>query len=122
MAPRRRVSVRYEAVRIDVIEDNPTAPLTLVLLPSASRDSEDFDDIAQRFAAPGLRVLRPQPRGMGASTGPMADLSLHDYARDVAMVIERVGSGPAFVLGHAFGQWVARCLAADHPRRVRGVV
>jgi len=40
----------------------------------------------------------------------------------VARVIERVGSGPAFVLGHAFGQWVARCLAADHPRRVRGVV
>ena len=38
------------------------------------------------------------------------------------MVIEQLASGPAFVLGHAFGQWVARCLAADHPRRVRGVV
>src|SRR3954463_11370363 len=108
MPPRRRVSVRYEAIRIDVIEDNPTAPSTLVLLPSSSRDSEDFDDIAQRFAALGMRVLRPQPRGMGASTGPMAGLTLHDLARDVGVVIEQLGSGPAFILGHAFGQWVAR--------------
>lgn len=122
MAPRRRVSVRYDSVRIDAIEDNPDGLTTLVLLPSSSRDSEDFDDLAARFSAHGLRVLRPQPRGMGASTGPMSGLTLHDYARDVAAVIEQLGSGPAFVLGHAFGQWVARCLAADHPRRVRGVI
>ena len=122
MAPRRRVSIGYDTVRIDVIEDNEAALTTLVLLPSASRDSEDFDDIAARFAAQGFRVLRPQPRGMGASYGPMKDLTLHDYARDVAAVIEHLASGPAFVLGHAFGQWVARCLAADHPRRVRGVI
>ncbi|MFL5255826.1 MAG: alpha/beta fold hydrolase [Rhodopila sp.] len=122
MAPRRRVTVRYDSVRIDVIEDNPTAPQTLVLLPSSSRDSEDFNDLAERFAARSFRVLRPQPRGMGASTGPMSGLTLHEYARDVAAVIEQLGSGPAFVLGHAFGQWVARCLAADHPRHVRGVI
>ncbi|HVZ08228.1 alpha/beta fold hydrolase [Rhodopila sp.] len=122
MAQRRRVSVRYGTVRIDVIGDNPASPTTLVMLPSAARDSEDFDDIAERFAAQGLRVLRPQPRGMGASVGPMAGLTLHDYARDVAATIEQYGSGPAFVLGHAFGQWVARCLAADHPHRVRGVI
>ncbi|MBS0638655.1 MAG: alpha/beta hydrolase [Proteobacteria bacterium] len=122
MASRRRVSVRYESVRIDVIEDNPDGLTTLVLLPSSSRDSEDFDDLAARFSAHGLRVLRPQPRGMCASTGPMTGLTLHDYAHDVAAVIEQLGSGPAFVLGHAFGQWVARCLASDHPRRVRGVI
>ena len=44
---------------------------SLVMLPSSSRDSEDFDDIAECFARGGFRVLRPQPRGMCGSTGPM---------------------------------------------------
>jgi pimeloyl-ACP methyl ester carboxylesterase len=121
---RRRVSVVYENVTIDVIQDNPDAPGAdaLVLLPSSSRDSEDFDDIADRFARVGFHVLRPQPRGMCGSTGPLDGLTLHDYARDVAEVIHHLTTGTAFILGHAFGQWIARCVAADFPARVRGVI
>ena len=59
---------------------------------------------------------------MGASAGRMEHLTLHDFAADVAAVIEAEGGGPAVVLGHAFGQWVARTLAADRPDLVRGVV
>jgi pimeloyl-ACP methyl ester carboxylesterase len=124
MTKRQRVRVAYDAISIDVILDEPdTAPAdALVLLPSSSRDSEDIDTIAEMFAAAAFRVLRPQPRGMCASTGPMQDLTLHDYASDVAVVIERLAGGKAFVLGHAFGQWVGRCVAADHPHLVRGVI
>jgi pimeloyl-ACP methyl ester carboxylesterase len=106
--------------RIDVIAEGD-GPL-LVMLPSSSRDSEDFDDVTGMFVAAGLRVLRPQPRGMAASTGPLEGLTLHDYARDVAAVIEHQRAGPAVVLGHAFGQWIARTLATDRPDLVRGVV
>ena len=138
MSRRQRVCVAYDDVSIDVIVDEPATtgpaaggrrggpaaggPAALVLLPSSSRDSEDFDDISVRFAAEGLLVLRPQPRGMCGSVGPMDGLTLHDYARDVAVVIERLAGGRAFVLGHAFGQWIGRCVAADFPDRVRGVV
>jgi pimeloyl-ACP methyl ester carboxylesterase len=124
MSERRRVSVTYDRVSIDVILDQPAtaSPDELVLLPSSSRDSEDFDDIAEMFAADGFRVLRPQLRGMCGSTGPMDGLTLHDYARDIAVVIERLAGGSAFVLGHAFGQWIGRCVAADHPHLVRGVI
>ncbi|MDR3531801.1 MAG: alpha/beta hydrolase [Rhodopila sp.] len=124
MSQRRRVSVAYDDVSIDVILDEPGASAadSLVLLPSSSRDSEDFDEISEMFAAEGFRVVRPQPRGMCGSVGPMDGLTLHDYARDVAVVIERLTGGSAFVLGHAFGQWVGRCVAADHPGLVRGVI
>lgn len=124
MTERRRVFVTYDDVTIDVIQDDPGAPGAdaLVLLPSSSRDSEDFDAIAILFAKAGFHVLRPQPRGMCGSTGPMDGLTLHDYARDVAEVIRQIAGESAFVLGHAFGQWIARCLAADHPDLVRGVV
>ena len=120
----QRVSVAYDNVSIDVIVDEGHADAAdqLVLLPSSSRDSEDFDEIAELFAAQGFRVLRPQPRGMCGSTGPLDGLTLHDYAKDVAVVIERLAGGRAFVLGHAFGQWIGRCLAADYPHLVRGVI
>jgi len=124
MVGRRRVCVAYDDVSIDVILDEAGAASagSLVLLPSSSRDSEDFDEIAEMFANEGFLVLRPQPRGMCGSSGPMDGLTLHDYARDVAVVIERLADGPAFVLGHAFGQWIGRCVAADYPERVRGVI
>jgi len=93
----------------------------VVLLPSRGRDSEDYDEVAAGIAKAGYRVLRPQPRGTGASTGAMTGLTLHDFARDVAAVIAHAGGGPAVVAGHAFGNWVARMTAADHPRLVRGV-
>ncbi|HEY8290276.1 MAG TPA: alpha/beta hydrolase [Acetobacteraceae bacterium] len=116
--------VQYDDVVIDVIRNGTTAGVlgTLVLLPSSSRDSEDFDAIAAMFAASGFHVLRPQPRGMCGSTGPMGGLTLHDYARDVAEVLRQEANGPAIVLGHAFGQWVGRTVAADYPELVRGVI
>ena len=94
----------------------------VVLLPSRGRDSEDYDEVAAGIAKAGYRVLRPQPRGTCRSTGPMKGLTLHDFARDVAAVIAHADGGPAVVAGHAFGNWVARMTAADHPQLVRGVI
>jgi len=106
--------------RIEVIAEG-AGPL-VVLLPSRGRDSEDYDEVAAGIARAGFRVLRPQPRGTGASSGPMTGLTLHDFASDVAAVIAHAGGGPAVVAGHAFGNWVARMTAADHPQLVRGVI
>jgi len=93
----------------------------VVVLPSRGRGAEDYEDLARRLARAGYRVLRPQPRGIGRSEGPMRELTLHDLARDVAAVIADAKAGPAVLVGHAFGNWVARMAAADFPRLVRGV-
>ena len=119
-ARRRRESVSYSGVTIDVIVEGQGP--AIVLLPSLARDSEDYDVVAQGLAENGFRVLRPQPRGIGASNGPMIGVTLHDFARDVAEVIRHLGDGRAVVVGHAYGNWVARMTATDHPARVRGVV
>jgi pimeloyl-ACP methyl ester carboxylesterase len=92
----------------------------IVLLPSLGRGATDFDVMAARIAAAGYRVLRPQPRGIGASTS-VAYADLQDCAADVAAVIEHDGGGAALVAGHAFGNRVARMLATARPELVRGV-
>jgi pimeloyl-ACP methyl ester carboxylesterase len=94
----------------------------VVMFPSLGRPAEDFDDLAWRIADAGFCALRPQPRGIGASKGSMHGITLHDFARDMASVIERNGGGPAVMAGHAFGNFVARVTAADFPKLVRAVV
>ncbi|HTP81634.1 MAG TPA: alpha/beta hydrolase [Alphaproteobacteria bacterium] len=118
---RHREVIRYADVSLDVIAEG-RGPL-IVLLPSRGRDSEDYDDVAAGIARAGFRVLRPQPRGIAGSTGPMDGITLHDLANDIAAVIEQEGHGaPAVIVGHAFGNWVARMTAVDHPKLVRGVI
>jgi pimeloyl-ACP methyl ester carboxylesterase len=67
-------------------------------------------------------VLRPEPRGIGGSSGPMKDITLHDLGNDMAAVIRDVAKQPVVMIGHAFGNWVARTTGVDHPDLVRGVV
>jgi pimeloyl-ACP methyl ester carboxylesterase len=119
-AERRTDLVRYGDVQIEVVSEGEGP--AVVLLPSLARDSDDYDQVAEGLAATGFRVLRPKPRGIGRSIGPMANITLHDFARDIAEVIERLGKGHAVIVGHAYGNWVARMTAADHPNLVRGVV
>jgi len=114
-----REIVAADDVRIEVISEG-SGPL-VVLLPSRGRAAEDFDAVAAGLAKAGFRILRPQPRGAGRSHGPMKGLSLHDFARDIAAVIRHEGGGPAVIVGHAFGNWVARMTAVDYPQLVRGV-
>jgi pimeloyl-ACP methyl ester carboxylesterase len=114
----RTIVIRGDT-RIEVLSQG-AGPL-IVLLPSLGRGAEDFDEIAVALATAHFRVLRPQPRGIGQSTGPLTGITLHDYAADVAAVIEQAKGGPAFVVGHAFGNRVARLLATVRPDLVRVV-
>jgi pimeloyl-ACP methyl ester carboxylesterase len=111
----------YDRIQIEVAAEG-RGPL-IVMLPSRGRGADDFEGVADEMVKAGFRVLRPQPRGAALSRGPMQDLTLHDLAQDVAAVIRNAGDGgPAIVVGHAFGSWVARMTAIDHPELVRGVV
>jgi pimeloyl-ACP methyl ester carboxylesterase len=117
--PTREI-VGHDDVAIEIIAQG-RGPLIL-LLPSLGRDADEFDAAAARIAAAGFRVVRPQPRGYGRSAGPMQKLTLHDFARDIAAVIEHEKSGPAILAGHAYGHFVAKMTAVDFPKLVRGVV
>lgn len=121
--------------RIDVAVDGGSlevlvagSGLLVILVPSLGRGAGDFDDLAGHLIDAGYRVARPQPRGIGGSSAPLADLSMATLASDVAAVIVATGEdgspgrGPATVVGHAFGNRVVRMVATQHPELVAGVV
>jgi pimeloyl-ACP methyl ester carboxylesterase len=94
----------------------------ILMIPSLGRGASDFDDLSRRLVATGFTAVRPEPRGIGKSTGPMSNITLHDLAADAAAVIEAIGGKPVIVIGHAFGQRVGRTLAADRPELVKAMI
>ena len=119
MTPMPSVIVAHGDARLEVLTQGKGPPI--VLLPSLGRGAADFAPIVERLDHAGFRVLRPQPRGVGQSTGPWQGVKLEDLAADIAAVIEHDGNRPAFVVGHAFGNRVARMLATARPELVRAV-
>ncbi len=94
----------------------------ILFIASTGRGTAEFAPLAARLAERGYKVLRPEPRGVEGSSGPMADVTFHDFGNDFAAVIRAEGGGPAIVAGHAYGNWIARTIASDHPELTRGVV
>jgi pimeloyl-ACP methyl ester carboxylesterase len=95
---------------------------TVVLLPAGSHHISYLAPLAQHLVTARFRTVAVNFRGVGASTGPLDGLTLHHLAADIAGVVEALAAAPAHVVGHAFGNRVARCLATDRPDLVRRVV
>ena len=94
----------------------------IVFIPSLGRGVHDFDDLSRRLAKSGYESILPEPRGIGASIGPLDGITLHDLAADVTAVIQALGARPVIIVGHAFGNRVARVVATDHPELVKKVI
>lgn len=116
--------------RTEIIE-GPACDLTVeiqgdgppvVVLPSLGRTVGDFDDLSDRLAVAGYRVLGIQPRGLQGSSASVANITLVDLAKDVATAIKANGGGPAAIIGHDFGGQIARATATKFPRWVRHLV
>lgn len=95
----------------------------IVLIASTGRCAAEMLPLSLALQAAGFRVARPEPRGIAPSSGPMAGVTFHDLAADLAHVIRaEAPGGQAIVAGHAYGAWIARCVAQDHPALVAGIV
>lgn len=101
----------------------PASESVVALIPSYARSSSDFNELVRALNQAGHRTLAIQLRGIdGSSLTPLAE-NIHVYATDVAAVLdaEQITS-PAFVLGHAYGNRIARAFGVDFPDRTRALI
>jgi pimeloyl-ACP methyl ester carboxylesterase len=97
--------------------------LPVALVASWGRSASDFNELAAALHAAGHPTLAIQLRGIDGSTLPSLSPSLHTYAADLAAAVEAEGiAGQIAVIGHAYGNRVARTFATDFPERVAGIV
>lgn len=103
----------------DLVYHRHGAGEAIVLLPSFARSASDFNALAEALAEAGYRTLALQPRGVEGSALGGWQVSLHDYAADVAALLDAEGlERVRAVVGHAYGNRVARMFAVDFPARV----
>lgn len=85
----------------------------VVLLPSLGRGAGDFDELATALRGAGFEALALKPPSAVADGS-----TLHDLADLVVAAMDEHGWSRVHLVGHAFGQRLARCVVADHPERV----
>ena len=121
MTNRQTIMIDTGDAEIEVILRGEKGPL-IVMLPANGRGAEDFNYLAEALSEAGWRSAAINPRGVAGSKGPLEDITLHSYTADVKAVVNALEGVPAAVLGHAHGNRVARCFAADYPEMVRCLV
>lgn len=113
----------HEGISIRYYVSGPINAEPIVLLASYARSGSDFNELVTAINLAGYRTSVLQARGIDGSDLPDWDVSLLDYADDVAAVLdqERLAE-PLTIVGHAFGNRIARAFSSRYPHKVRSLV
>ncbi len=120
--------IAVEGGRIALIEAGPGEGQpqrgTIVLLHGASGNAADpMQGIGRKLAGDGFRVIALDRPGFGYSDRlrGMEAASPAVQAEIVAEALDRLGIGPAILVGHSWSGALALSLALDHPAHVAGL-
>jgi len=103
------------------VRGRPGAP-AVVLMHGLTLSSRSMERLAGLL--PGYRVVLFDLHGHGKSSRPNDPdrYTMHEFADDVAALLDHLGLERAVVGGMSLGANVAFQLALDHPDRVRGLI
>ncbi|BDB60615.1 MULTISPECIES: alpha/beta fold hydrolase [Rhodococcus] len=106
------------------VESFGDADAPLVLLVGGTTMLSWPDELCERLAAGGRRVVRYDLRDCGESTTKNPDApgyTLRDLADDAAALVDVLGGGPAHIAGIGVGGIVAQVAVLDHPAAFRAL-
>lgn len=114
--------IDVDGVRLHYVEQG-TGP-AVVLLHGNGVTLQDYQASGVLDAAAAQhRVIAFDRPGFGYSTRPRSTVWTPEaQAALLASALEKLGVGPAVIVGHSWGTLVALAMALDHPGRVSGLV
>ncbi len=108
-------------LRLNAVIEGPASGSPLVLLNALGTDLSIWDAVVSQLPA-GLRVLRFDMRGHGASDTPLPPYAMGALVRDAERVMDHFGLKDAVVVGLSMGGLVSQGLAVKRLDLVRGMV
>lgn len=115
--------VEAEGARIQYFVSGPENGIMVPLLASYARSASDFNELVKDLNAAGYLTLALQARGVDGSELPSLQPSLFDYAGDLAAALDAEAQhGPLCVIGHAYGNRIARAFASRYPERIDSLI
>ena len=110
-----------DALRIHYATAGPEAGPPVLLLHGFPEFWYGWRRQIPALAAAGYRVIAPDQRGYNLSSKPLGrqsyDLDL--LAADILALMDHLGHGRVYLVGHDWGAAVAWWLAIHHPQRIR---
>jgi pimeloyl-ACP methyl ester carboxylesterase len=108
-------------VRLPYVEQGDPAGVPVLLLHGYTDSWRSFEPVLPHLP-PSLRAIAPSQRGHGDADRPVAGYRPHDYAADLAALMDALDLESAVVAGHSMGSSAAQRFAIDYPERTRGLV
>ncbi|WP_250009612.1 alpha/beta fold hydrolase [Actinoplanes sp. M2I2] len=115
------MEIKARGMTFDVYEGGPSDGDPVLLLHGFPQDHHEFDLLAPKLHAAGLRTYALDQRGTspGARPAEVAAYRLEQPTADAVAVLDALGLESAHVIGHDWGAIVGWWLASAHPDRVR---
>lgn len=107
-------------VRLHFLDEGTGPPL--LLIHGHTLDHRVWDWVAPILVTAGLRVIRPDLRGHGASSRPDRGYHTSHHAADMAVVLDAAGVGRAAVVGYSLGGGIALEMALEMAPRISSLV
>jgi pimeloyl-ACP methyl ester carboxylesterase len=95
---------------------------TLILAAGNGRPAIQLEELATAIAANGIKVITYNYRTLGASTGEIKNLTLHDWGNDLVKIIDYFNVKKVYLGGKTYGNRVVRTVSQDHPEKVSGII
>lgn len=94
----------------------------IVMLPGLGDLRSQYRFLAPKLRGDGFRTVTADLRGHGGSSVGWPDYGSEAAGEDLVALLEKVGDGPAVVIGSSFGAAPAVWAAAERPDLVAGLV
>jgi pimeloyl-ACP methyl ester carboxylesterase len=120
---RERTVTGCDGVELHLYEVGDEGPL-VVLVHGFPELGYSWRHQLPALAGAGYRVVAPDLRGLGRSTGPEAieDYDVHHQVADLMAVLDDLGEERAVFVGHDWGSMLASHAVLLHPERSLGLV
>jgi pimeloyl-ACP methyl ester carboxylesterase len=113
--------VEVDGRRVDVVELGAGEP-AVVFVHGLAGSWQNWLENIPHFAAAGHRVIAFDLPGFGASEVPRDKISIPGYGRLVDTLLDRLGVGPAVIVGNSMGGFIGAEVAIQYPARVQRLV
>jgi pimeloyl-ACP methyl ester carboxylesterase len=115
------MQVEARGLTFDMTTGGPEDGTPVLMLHGFPQDRREFDLMAPKLHAAGLRTYAYDQRGYspGARPAEVEAYKLAEPAADAVAVLDALGIESAHVIGHDWGAQVGWLLAANHPARVK---
>lgn len=115
------MQVQARGLTFEVVEGGPADGQPVLMLHGFPQDHREFDLLAPKLHAAGLRTYAYDQRGYapGARPAEVSAYRLTEPMLDAVAVLDALGVASAHVIGHDWGAQVGWLLAANHADRVK---